>query len=401
MELGKAAAQKPTVKRELVFDSSDTTPKKAKAPLPPKHRVVALVTTKTESGCPTAAKSGPPCGGTHVPSAEPKHVVPTPVPTSRKAKPTTKVEHVVSKPVATPARAAEKPTAKHEMKEAAASLRRMTPLPSVSPTAPEDSGRPTPVEMTEQRLKNKQGAMTEDQLEVFQLENAILDSLVEKTDDEIYSMIEAIKQDPMFPKFAQEQIVETGLEDWSFDDVCQIPTWEIWHQKFMAGSPHSTSTASVPTPVRKAGALHISPPPKAAVEKPAAVPPVAPKSTMPLPPPPPKQVAVPRAGPSSIASPGVPKTTPVVPKTNQAVLPKTVQAVPKTVPVLPKTVPVLPKTVPVLPKTVPVLQKTVPALPKTNNVVPKTTPVVPKTSSGGDGSMSAFAIGIKLGSEVA
>ena len=309
-----------------------------------------------------------------------------PVPTSRKAKPTTKVEHVVSKPVATPARAAEKPKAKHEMKEAAASLRRMTPLPSVSPTAPEDSGRPTPEEMTEQRLKNKQGAMTGEEIQLFQLENAILDSLAEKTDDEIYSMIEAIKQDPMFPKFAQEQIVETGLEDWSFDDVCQIPTWEIWHQKFMAGSPHSTSTASVPTPVRKAGALHISPPPKAAVEKPAAVPPVAPKSTMPLPPPP--------AGPSSTASPGVPKTTPVVPKANQAVLPKTVQAVPKTVPVLPKTVPVLPKTVPVL-------QKTVPALPKTNNVVPKTTPVVPKTSSGGDGSMSAFAIGIKPGSEVA
>ena len=359
------------MKRELLFDGVHTTPKKAKAPSPPLQKI------KNETGCPTAAKSGPPSVDTHVPSAEPKHVVPTPVPTFRaKPRPTTKVE-TVPKPVATPARAAEPAKGKVEMKEAAASLRRMTPLPSASPTTSEDSGRLTPEEMAEQRLRNKQHAVTNEELELFQLENAIMESLVEKTDDEIHSMMEEIQQHPMFPKFAQVQIEETGFEDWSFHDSSQIPIWEIWLQQFMTmgGSPESTSKASVPTPVRKAGALRISPPPKAAVAKPAAAPPVTPKSAMHLPPPPPKQVAVPPTG--SPASSVVPKTSPVVPKTVQAAAPKNNAVATKTAPVPPK------------------------AVPKTTPVVPKTNPVVPKTSSGGDGSMSAFAIEIRPGSEVA
>ena len=217
-------------------------------------------------------------------------------------------------------------------------------------------------------------------LKFFQLENAILDSLVEKTDDEIYSMIEAIKQDPMFPKFAQEQIVETGLEDWSFDDVCQIPTWEIWHQKFMAGSPHSTSTASVPTPVRKAGALHISPPPKAAVEKPAAVPPVAPKSTMALATPPhhrsrwlchePAQAA--------LLALGSPRPPLLSRRPNQAVLPEDRPSCPEDRPCSPEDRPCSPEDRPCSPEDRPCSPEDRPCAPEDQQCCPEDHPCCSK-----------------------
>ena len=59
-------------------------------------------------------------------------------------------------------------------------------------------------------------------MEEIQLENAILEELATKSDDELAAIMGQIQGHPFFPKFADAQRKETGLDDeWSFDVVEQ------------------------------------------------------------------------------------------------------------------------------------------------------------------------------------
>ena len=332
MELAKAASitpppvPKPSVKRELLFDPCET-PKKAKAPVPTSKRPSISVVIKAEKVTPTAAKSG---NSRVDPPAEPK--VPVPVKPPPALIPPTKTEAAVPKPVATPARAAETPTVSertHAKQQAAATLRRLKPLPS-TPVASPDAPEPTPKEMAARRLSNKMSAMTDEEMEHMALENAILQELADKTDDEIDAIFKEINSHPLFKKFAQVQREETGDDDWTFELIEQIPIWELWVQKYVKPPPKAVPPTPEPKSVTpepqpkqvalpKAGILRISPPP---AKNPAAAKPPSPakaspaKASSPVEPKPAPEAkhvsfALPPAVEPKVAPPAPPVTVPL------------------------------------------------------------------------------------------
>lgn len=317
VELAKSITPppKPSVKRELHFETPDT-PKKAKAPVPTRRVISCMVHVKTEDAVPTAAKSktatAPPVGPKNSvpPSKGPAPnppVVPKPVPSmKREAAPI----------VPPPSKATEPPSQpRTAQQEKAASLRRMHPLAETGSNSSPASDASTV--MADRRLSNKMQDMTDEDRLNLQLEEAILEEISQLSDEEIEAMFENIKKHHLFPKFAQEQREETGLEEWEFDDVDQLPMWEIWVQKQSPKqhvAPSATPKQSVPavskalsiTPVPKSPAVTTSTPAKAhipVVKTPE--PPVVPKhvavpkpaSTPALhmpPPPPPKAVSAPK-----------------------------------------------------------------------------------------------------------
>lgn len=323
---------KPSVKRELCFETPDT-PKKAKAPVPTRKVISCVVKVKTEEAAPTAAKSktSPPVGAVP-PPVLPKNivppskspapipaVVPKPVPSMKKELAPTIPPEIPSKPIEP---SAQQRTAQQEK---AASLRRMQPLSetgsNVSPASNDSSV------MAERRRNNKMQDMTDEDILTLQLEEAIIAELVQKTDDEIDAMFENILKHPLFPKFAQEQRDEAGLEDWEFDDVEQIPMWEIWVQKQTHNQPVAPSATPKPSKPVVPKALSITPPPSSTAAKastpakasipaakaPVSEPPVVPKHVVtpkPASPPPPKAVSTANAAP--LTTPAAPK--PVVAK---------------------------------------------------------------------------------------
>ena len=423
MELAKAPSSsappvpKPSVKRELMFDGFET-PKKAKAPVPTTKKVVcAFIKTET---LPTAAKSvnapkmAPPVTVSK-PAPPPKGPQPAPGSLPAPANPVvpsmsgTKVEGVVAAPVATPARAAPKaPTETHgETQHKAAALRRMKPIPTTPPPANKS------VENEVNRLlANKARALTDEEMEEIQLENAILEELATKSDDELAAIMGEIQCHPFFPKFAQAQREETGLDDeWSFDVVEQIPMWEIWmsKQEGKASPPLSIEAPPPQTVEPKAsgpGVLHITPPPRkhAPAERPVATKQIVTPKALHITPPPVKQPAV-----TQVATASAPHVTPkqpaaVTPKQPPAVIPvaKTSMQPPAAIPVA--------KTSMQPPAAIPVAKSSmqppavIPAA-KASMQPPAVIPVA-KTSAAPPvaappPSLSAFTIGVKAGSSVA
>ena len=192
-----------------MFDGLET-PKKAKAPVPTAKKVVcAFIKTET---LPTAAKSvNAPKGAPPVTVAKPVTVskpasppkAPQPAPSSLRAPAVpvvpsvsrTKVEGVGAAPVATPARAAPKGSTetRSDKQQKAAALRRMKPLPTTP--LPTDKS----VENEANRLRaNKATALTDEEMEEIQLENAILEELATKSDDELAAIMGQIQGHPFF-----------------------------------------------------------------------------------------------------------------------------------------------------------------------------------------------------------
>ena len=124
--------------------------------------------------------------------------------------------------------------------------------------------------------------MTDEDRKLLKLETVILEGLAQKSDDELDAMMQAIMAHPLFPRFVQDQKEEYGVDEWSFEEIEQIATWEIWAQQFAlpnapiakataaaATSPSSHCNASPPAPTPKT----VSPPvhvPKVALPKPVA-----------------------------------------------------------------------------------------------------------------------------------
>lgn len=309
MELGKIATPppKPSVKRELAFETPDT-PKKAKAPAPTRKVISCVVNVKTEDTPPTAAKSKAvsPVVGPVPPPPSPKHsvppskgpapippVVPKPVPSMKKE--VTPIIPPPSKPTGQPSQP------RTAQQEKAAQLRRMQPLPE--PGSNSSPGSDASTVMAERRRSNKMQDMTDEDILELQIEQAILEEISKKSDDEIEAMFDSIKKHHLFPKFAQEQREETGVEEWEFDDVDQLPTWEIWVQKQLPKqhvAPSATPKQSVPVAPK---ALSITPPPSGlavtAITPAKANTPVA---KAPEPPVVPKHVAVPKPASTPVQS---------------------------------------------------------------------------------------------------
>ena len=305
LELAKStspalATPKPSVKRELLFEGVDT-PKKAKAPVPSRKVVYAVV--KTEKLTTTAAKS---MVTATVPPAQPPAPVMSKLPPPVMSKPPS--PPVMSKPPSPPV-VSKPPSPVVMSKPPSPVVMSKPPSPVIAkPPPPVMSKPPSPVvkaspstlqqqaamlrkapptpkqtrssssspEMAERRILNKATDMTDEDRELLELENAILDELAKKSDDELDAMMHAIMAHPLFPRFVKDKKEEYGCEEFEFDDFEQIATWELWVQRATDAPIEKTaSAAALPSPDSKASPPAPTPKtthvPKVALPKPVAV----------------------------------------------------------------------------------------------------------------------------------